>query len=183
MSEPDLRKRRIQSLWRGGDEIISADGKVPIEYARAAKRRGRQVWRRVVRAMLAILALTLAACGPSAIQVQATAADRIAVVANSAGDTLAEQYAREGEALIESAGSKQEALDLLEAHRAKWRPTWRAWDAVAAAHDAYATALERGRVDAALVEQLREAWCEAVPLVEGVGVSLPEVVPCGVSHD
>ncbi len=140
-----------------------------------------------MRWLVIVLALVALGCPPSSTQVQARAqaqvANTIAVATNPVLVQLAETYARQGELLIERAKSRQEAVALLEAHRTRWRPVWAAVDALGAAHNAWATALEQGVSDPASAAAFVAAWCELEDVAVELGLSkklpaLPEVVPC-----
>jgi hypothetical protein len=116
----------------------------------------------------AVLLGLLVACGPRA---EAVAADTIAQAADETSTALAETYALRGEALVSSARSRDEALSLLADHRARWRPVWEAIDALAAAHDAWATGLEAGRSSPEAVAALRAAACDVAAAARGVDAS------------
>lgn len=124
---------------------------------------------RIVLALLLLVALS--AC-PAAINPQTVAAQTIAAVANAAGVTLAAAMRGEGNAAIASSTTADEARARIDAIETRWAPVWAAYDALALAHDAYATALEAGTVpDAAEVARL---YCALRAVAAGVAVSLPD---------
>ena len=128
--------------------------------------------------LLAALLACLAAC--SSVQTQAILADQLAGATNVAVAELGDRYQGEGEALIASAGSQAEAEALLHGLRERWAPVWATLRAFAAAHDLWASYLERGELAPADVyAAVVEAWCGFGDLARARGAPLPEVVPCG----
>lgn len=133
----------------------------------------------MIRLAVLLAALLCAGCGPTAIQTQATAANTIARAANASTASLAETYTLRGEALIDGSSSRNEALALLQAHREQWRPVWAAIDALASAHDLWATSLESGIGSAEAAAALMAAWCDLAEAVRAVGERVPAIVRCG----
>ena len=83
----------------------------------------------------------------------------MAVTVNTALPVLVDAYDQEGRAEIAKAATRAEAEYRLEQVREKWRPIWQALDVFAAAHAAWATAIEAGTVTPALASEVRSAWC------------------------
>lgn len=135
-----------------------------------------------MRRLLVLLLVALCCgCTPAAIHAQAAAANAIAVAGNSALPLLAASYEREGLAAIARSTTQEQARAELVDVKARWAPTWAAWEALRAAHAAWATALEAGD-DASLPTALgavRDAWCE-MEAAWPDGIALPAVpVRCG----
>ena len=125
--------------------------------------------------LLAALLVLLCTCTP---QAQAVAADTVATVANAAIDPLLTAYEAEGNAAIQRAETVEELMLAIPATRDRWQPVWAALRAFAIAHDAWATALERGQDgDLAAVQA---AWCalRAMALEFGVRVGDFPVIGC-----
>jgi hypothetical protein len=117
---------------------------------------------------VALLPLVLLDCSPSAMQVQAQVADTVAVAVNAEIPQLLELREQEGLAAIENAPDRPAAKAALAKVRQRWAPVVAAIKVFAAAHDAWATALESGgTVD---LESVLQAYCElrtaAIPWTE-----------------
>lgn len=125
-----------------------------------------------------LLLVLLAACTPTELQVQAATADAIATATNAALPVLVAAYERQGDDAIESAANVDSAALALDAVRAEWAPVWRAVDAFRAAHDAWATALERGQVDLVTAGKVRDAYCALRALVTGVDLPNWPLLAC-----
>lgn len=106
-----------------------------------------------------VLALVLAACDMTALQIQAQTANAVAIGANAALPTLVNRYRQEGLDVIAGAKTRAEAEASLARVRAAWAPVWRAWDTLRVAQDSWATALERGGDTAAALASLKQAYC------------------------
>jgi hypothetical protein len=123
---------------------------------------------------VALLPLTLLGCLPSmgvrspAVQAQAEVANGIAVTVNAKIPQLLELREQEGLAAIENAPDRPAAKAALAKVRQRWASVVAAIKVFAAAHDAWATALESGgTVD---LESVLQAYCElrtaAIPWTE-----------------
>ncbi len=127
---------------------------------------------------LALVALLVGlACSPAARQVQAVAANTLALAANDAGPLLVAAERAEGDRAIDSAPDKASALVALAAVRSKWAPVWDRWAAVRAAQAAWATALETKATPEDIAKAagaLRDAYC-ALGAVTPPGVALAKV--------
>jgi hypothetical protein len=120
-------------------------------------------------------ALALTTCGPRANDVAAISADRVAVAANAATTSLAEAYALRGEMLVAAAHTRGEAMALLADHRRRWTKVWEAVDAMAAAHDLLATAIEQGAASPEAAAALLVAYCDLVREAKAVDAQVPAV--------
>lgn len=141
-------------------------------------------------------------CGPSVLQVQAKAANELAMAADSVLPVLVRIYQTEGHALIEAASTQEEAEASLNTLRLRWRIVWGvcndeqsdpgyacrggAWASLVNAHGAWTHALERQirgeswdvRMVTHLAHDMRAAYCdlqEAIPS----GVQIPDVIRKG----
>ncbi len=123
-----------------------------------------------------LLCLLLCACGPGALQLQAAAANGMAVAVNAMVTVLETQYQRDLDAVVDNATSAEEAEVMLRAVRADWLDVWLAIEAYAAAHDAWATALEQG--GAVDVLQLAVSYCTLRSVLLERDIELPDV-GCG----
>lgn len=145
-------------------------------------------------------------CGPSTLQVQAKAANDLAMAADSVLPILVRIYRTEGHTLIEAASTQEEAEASLNTLRSRWRIVWGvcndeqtdpgyacrggAWTSLMTAHGAWANALERQirgepwdvRTITHLANDLRVAYCdlqEAIPS----GVQIPDVIRKGCAKE
>ncbi len=107
---------------------------------------------------LAVLAVMTCGCTPAARQAQAVAADAMARTINAAVPQLVGDYQREGDAVIDAAPTPDEARAAVAQVRVRWAPVWDAIDAFAAAHDAWASAIESGGTPG--LAEIRGAWCD-----------------------
>lgn len=115
------------------------------------------VWLVVVMAATSIQ-VAVAGCAPSARQTQAVTASAIAVVVNTSVDALLVEAESREMAIVRDAQDRDTAEAGLTADRARWAPVWAAVDALAVAHDQWATALETGgTIDPQATE---EAFCD-----------------------
>lgn len=130
-----------------------------------------------VTALALALALTLApvSCAPSALQVQATYVDRVAVTANAALPALLSSYEREGQRAIDAAKTREEAEASIARIEKKWAPVWASWEALRAATDVYASALERG--GAPDMKAVQKALCELAAASKTVGLPATGILP------
>jgi len=121
----------------------------------------------LVTAFVAAL-LFASACGASARNVL----DASGLAVDAAAGTLAVQYEREGNALIDAAATADEAKAALAEHRASWSPLWQAFASFRAVHSELSDRSDRGEsVD---VSALVAAYCAA--RFEALGrVSLPDI--------
>jgi len=111
--------------------------------------------------LVALFAVTLTCCAP---RLEAQTANAMAIAANAALPMLVDQYKAEGIEAIDAAASKDQALAELAVVRERWRTVWQAWDAVQAAHDAWATSIEQGVGSAKSQEAMRTAYCNLLEL-------------------
>lgn len=149
-----------------------------------------------------LLALLVNGCAPSALQVQARAANALALGANDALASLESAYRAEGLRAINTAGTEREARGALEHVRQRWQPVWGvcadavaapadrchggAWPALVAAQRAWAEALEQqvagstldGVTADRLFRQIRLAYCDLKTALPA-GVSLAPVIAQG----
>jgi hypothetical protein len=132
-------------------------------------------------ATLLPLALLCTDCGPTALQVQAVAADTVGRAANAMLPAMVSTYRLEGDEMIARAKTADEARAGLETIRDRWRPVWAAWEVFAVAHDAYATALGQGTATPQLAAELGDAYCLLRAAVAD-RAELPDhpLQPCGV---
>jgi hypothetical protein len=149
--------------------IDSTDMRIDDEHELATERLGAFVALAII-----ILALFVQACTPRALQVQAALANDIAKVANTIQPFLMRTYEAQGDRIIEFAVLEvhqhpeqhdaivaKAAVDI-DALEAKWRPTFVAWEAFAAAHNAWATAIDAHNADLAakLAPRMLDAYCK-----------------------
>jgi hypothetical protein len=119
---------------------------------------------------IGLLALLLAGCSATGLQIQARTADAIAMGANAGLPTLIGQYREEGRAVIAAATTREEAEQKVAEVKQRWRPVWTAWEALRAAQDAWATALEHGGDLAGVLATMKVAYC-------GLRAAWPASVP------
>jgi hypothetical protein len=120
-----------------------------------------------------VLALLVAACDLSALQIQVQTANALATAANTALPMLVERYRQEGIKAIEKATTKDEAEKAVAEVKVKWQPVWKAWETLRVAEDTWAKAIEaRGEPGAAL-KSLSEAYCQLVVVWPGEIPALP----------
>lgn len=110
-----------------------------------------------------VLVAPLPACSSATLQVESRVADGVAVAGNTALPILVERYRDEGiDAILavkHAGGSADEARAAVDAVKARWAPVWTAWDALAAAQDGWATAIEQGGDASAALGGLKAAYC------------------------
>jgi hypothetical protein len=134
--------------------------------------------------LAAFLALT-----PACHDLNPRTAENVAAVAVSNAleavlPALLDAYEREGMRAIEVSGTLDEAELRLAAVDLGWMLIWEAWGGVRFAHDQWATSVEGGNPDRALLGvELARAWCGLVAALAGRKV--PEVravaIACEVS--
>lgn len=106
-----------------------------------------------------ILLAAMTACTPSALQLQARAANSAVIAAREILPALVERYRIEGDDAIDMATNRADGEAALAFVRARWAPVWGvctdsaagptyrchdgAWPALRDVHDAWATMLER----------------------------------------
>lgn len=115
--------------------------------------------------MRLLLVLALAGCTSSATGVQARIADGIGVAANQSLPMLVNRYESMGDQILQRLKergdvSMEEARAAIQAHKDNWAPVWKAWESLQVAQNGYADALEQKLPLAAIVTELREAFCE-----------------------
>ena len=140
----------------------------------------KQIWLLLV----VLSSLVLCGCPDYALQVQAQTANAIAQGANTELPVLVAQFKQDGiEAMTvvkTNGGTADQARAELARIEVKWANVWKGWDALRAAHDAWATALEKGGDYAAALLGLSKAYCafmilwpQAVPIVPLAPVLCP----------
>jgi len=136
------------------------------------------------RLCLALSILVLSGCPDYALQIQAQTANAVAQAANTELPVLVGQFRQDGmDALVtvkQKGGTEDQARAELARIEVKWAPVWKGWDALRAAHDAWATALEKGGDYAAALIGLSKAYCsfmilwpQAVPVIPLAPVLCP----------
>jgi murein L,D-transpeptidase YcbB/YkuD len=135
------------------------------------------------RAFCVVLLALALGCSPAARQTQSVAATSFAAAGNTALVHLHTAYRDEGLRAIDAAPTRAEGEAALVVVRAKWRPVWQAWEAVRAAQNAWATALESGAKDDEIARTMAafgQAYCKLLGVLPA-GVALPQVdgLGCG----
>ena len=131
---------------------------------------------------LALVVVFLSGCPDSARQIQIYTAEAVARGANAGLPVLVQRYKAEGDAVILMATTRGDAEAGIAAVKAKWKPVWEAWEALRAAQDGWATALEKGGSLVAALQGVQVAYCglqkvwpEDIPVVPLVPLKCGEV--------
>lgn len=124
--------------------------------------------------VLGMWGLSQMACAPSALQVQARAADALGRTVNSATAMFHDMERHEGSAAIKRATTRDEAEAGLQEVELKWKPLWDAVDSFAAAQDAWISAMQSGKP---LPDRLLMAACDLKFIASKVApaVELPAI--------
>lgn len=125
-----------------------------------------------------VIALLLTSCTSKVTQAQALAADAMAQHTNEAAEKIAARWASEGDAILDTAESYQQAKAKLEEHEHRYRRIWSGLDVVAALHDVWATGLEEGEVSARVFAAAHGAYCETRQLLGGDVLPQLPALPC-----
>lgn len=114
------------------------------------------------------------ACTPSALQIQARAADALGRTVNAATSIFHDMEKKEGSAAIKKATTRDEAEAGLQKVELKWKPLWDAVDSFAAAQDAWISSMQKGKP---LPDQLLTAVCDLKFIASKVApsVELPSI--------
>ena len=104
---------------------------------------------------------------------QRVAASVVGQAANDALPLLVEHYKQQGLAIVERAGTEQEAQVELASLDDRWEVVWRAHHALELSQHGWADAIEGGLDTAAALRALEAAWC----VLQGVWPADLEPIP------
>lgn len=116
-----------------------------------------------IAGLISVWAMT--GCSNMGMQIQVRTADSIAEAGNSALPILVERYQAEGDRVLQrlkgnGRATQSDARATIDKVKAKWKPIWDAWDALAAAQNAWAETLENDGDTGAALSSLKGAYCD-----------------------